>query len=97
MKNGGFPFQMSMLTNNNYDYYSIKMKALLGAQDVRDIIDKGFKEQYEASLSQDVKETLKESRKRDKKGIFLIYQSVDKDTFDKIFNATTVKEARENL
>lgn len=93
MANGGFPFQMPMLTKNNYDNWSIKMKALLGAQDVWDIVENGFEEQDEASLSQGVKETLKESRKRDKKALFLIYQSVDEDTFEKISNATTAKEA----
>ena len=73
------------------------MKALLGAQDVWDIVENGFEEQDEASLSQGVKETLKESRKRDKKALFLIYQSVDEDTFEKISNATTVKEAWDKL
>ncbi|XP_050890991.1 uncharacterized protein LOC127096469 [Lathyrus oleraceus] len=97
MVNEGFPFQMSMLTKNNYDNWSIKMKALLGAQDVWDIIEKGFKEQDEASLNQGVKETLKESRKRDKKALFLFYQSVDGDTFEKISNVTTAKEVWNKL
>ncbi|KHN21428.1 hypothetical protein glysoja_037479, partial [Glycine soja] len=70
---------------------------LLGAQDVWDIVENGFEEQDEASLSQGVKETLKESRKRDKKALFLIYQSVDEDTFEKISNATTAKEAWDKL
>ncbi|KHN13313.1 hypothetical protein glysoja_038817, partial [Glycine soja] len=73
------------------------MKALLGAQDVWDIVENDFEEQDEASLSQGVKETLKESRKRDKKALFLIYQSVDEDTFEKISNATTAKEAWDKL
>ncbi|XP_058778162.1 uncharacterized protein LOC131652336 [Vicia villosa] len=97
MANGGFPFQMSMLTKNNYDNWSIKMKALLGSQDVWDVVEKGVKEQDEASLSQSAKDTLKESRKRDKKTLFLIYQSVDEDTFEKISNATTAKEAWDKL
>ncbi|XP_050919439.1 uncharacterized protein LOC127136982 [Lathyrus oleraceus] len=97
MAKGGFPLQILMLTKNNYDNWSIKMKVLLGAQDVWDIVEKGFKEKDEASLSQGVKETLKESRKRDKKALFLIYQSVDEDTFEKISNATTVKEAWDKL
>ncbi|KHN04470.1 hypothetical protein glysoja_042935, partial [Glycine soja] len=73
------------------------MKALLGAQDVWDTVENDFEEQDEASLSQGVKETLKESRKRDKKALFLIYQSVDEDTFEKISNATTAKEAWDKL
>ncbi|XP_058745954.1 uncharacterized protein LOC131618815 [Vicia villosa] len=88
---------MWMLTKNNYDNWSIKMKALLGSQDVWDVVEKGFKEQDEASLSQGAKDTLKESRKRDKKALFLIYKSVDEDTFEKISNVTTTKEAWDKL
>ncbi|XP_050876758.1 uncharacterized protein LOC127080490 [Lathyrus oleraceus] len=97
MENGGFPFQMTMLTKNNSDNWSIKMKALLEAQDVWDIFDKGFKEQDEASLSHGVKEALKESRKINKKALFLIYQSMDEDTFEKNSNATTTKEVCDKL
>ncbi|XP_050891256.1 uncharacterized protein LOC127096747 [Lathyrus oleraceus] len=86
-----------MLTKNNYDNWNIKMNALLGAQDVWDIVEKYFKEQDEVVLSQGVKETLKESRKRDKKAFFLIYQSVDKDTIEKISNAMTAKETWDKL
>ena len=60
MANDGFPFQMPMVTKNNYDNWSIKMKTLLGAQDAWDIVEKGFKDQDESSLSQGVRETLKE-------------------------------------
>ncbi|XP_050878142.1 uncharacterized protein LOC127081957 [Lathyrus oleraceus] len=73
------------------------MKELLEAQDMWDIVEKGFKEQDEALLSQSVKETLKESRKRDKKALFLIYQSVDEDTFEKISNAKTSTRAWDKL
>ncbi|XP_058757779.1 uncharacterized protein LOC131631036 [Vicia villosa] len=86
-----------MLTKNNYDNWSIKMKALLGSQDVWDIVEKGFKEKDEVSLSQSAKDTLKESRKIDKKALFLIYQSVDEDTFQKISNATTAKKSWDKL
>lgn len=61
-----------------------------------DIVEKDFEEKDEAQLSQCVKETLKESRKRDKKSLFL-YQSMDKDTFEKIFNETTTKKAWDKL
>ncbi|XP_050898210.1 uncharacterized protein LOC127105085 [Lathyrus oleraceus] len=88
---------MPILTKNNYENWSTKMNVLLEAQYVWDIVEKGFKEQDEVSLSQCVKETSKESRKRDKKALFLIYQSVDEDTFEKISNATTTKKAWDKL
>jgi len=40
---------------------------------------------------------LKDSRKRDKKVLFLIYQALDEYEFKKIPNATFVKETWENF
>ncbi|XP_062080412.1 uncharacterized protein LOC133785172 [Humulus lupulus] len=73
------------------------MKALLGAQDVWEIVEKGNKEQEDVALSQAQREALRDSRKRDKKALYLIYQAVDEDAFEKISNATTAKEAWEKL
>jgi len=43
------------------------------------------------------KETLKDSRKRDKKALFLIYQALDDDAFENISDATSVKETWDKL
>ncbi|XP_062114492.1 uncharacterized protein LOC133825587 [Humulus lupulus] len=44
MASGGMvPFQVSMITRSNYDNWSIKMNALLGAQDVCEIVEKGIR------------------------------------------------------
>ena len=37
-----FPFQFLKLTKENYDNWCIRMKALLGSQDVQEIVEKGF-------------------------------------------------------
>jgi hypothetical protein len=73
------------------------MKALLGAQDVCDVVEKGFKEQDEATLTQAQKEALDASRKRDNNALFINFQSVHEDTFEKISNVTTAKEAWDKL
>ncbi|KAK9100717.1 hypothetical protein Scep_024147 [Stephania cephalantha] len=95
------PFQVPTLNNNNYDNWSIKMKALLGSQDVWDIIEKGYNEPADdavfAALTPDQKTTLKDSRKRDKKALYLIYQALDDDGFEKISSASSSKEAWEKL
>ena len=91
-------FQVPMLNKSNYDNWSIKMKALLGAHDVWDVVEKGYNEpQDEATLSQAQKDSLKDSRKRDKKALYLIYQALDDDGFEKISSATSAKEAWEKL
>ena len=96
--NGVTSFQVPLLKGSTYDNWSIKMKALLGAHDVCKMIEKGYKEsQDETSLSQAQKETFKDSRKRDKKALFLIYQALNDYVFEKISDATSAKEAWDKL
>ncbi|XP_060960397.1 uncharacterized protein LOC133031099 [Cannabis sativa] len=99
MASGGMiPFQVPMLTKSNYDNWNIKMKTLLGAQDVWDIVEKGHKDSKTMLLfPQAQRDTLRDSRKRDKKALYLIYQAVNEDAFEKISNATTDKEAWDKL
>jgi len=62
------------------------------------MVEKSYKEpQDETSLSQAQKETLKDPRKRHKKVLFLIYQALDDDAFEKISDATSAKEAWDKL
>ncbi|PKU60484.1 Retrovirus-related Pol polyprotein from transposon TNT 1-94 [Dendrobium catenatum] len=56
------------------------MKALLGAQDVWEMIEKGYKEPT-----------------RDKKALYLIFQGLDDNAFEKISDAKSAKEAWEKL
>ncbi|PON75870.1 hypothetical protein PanWU01x14_038210 [Parasponia andersonii] len=74
------------------------MKVLLRAHDVWEVIEKGYEEpRDEATLSSTQKDSLKDSKKRDKKALFLIYQTLDDDGFEKISSATSTKEAWEKL
>ncbi|KAL5789098.1 hypothetical protein ACOSQ2_003986 [Xanthoceras sorbifolium] len=91
-------FQVPTLKNENYDNWSIKMKALLGAHDVWEVVEKGYTEpEDESTLSQTQKDSLKDSRKRDKKALYLIYQALDDDGFEKISSASSAKQAWEKL
>ncbi|CAN6721513.1 unnamed protein product [Malus baccata var. baccata] len=91
-------FQVLVLDNNNFDDWSIKMKTLLGAHDVWEVVEKGYIEpEDEATLSQPQKESLKDSRKRDKKALYLIYQALDDNGFEKVSSATSAKQAWEKL
>ncbi|RXI05067.1 hypothetical protein DVH24_006324 [Malus domestica] len=51
----------------------------------------------EATLAQPQKESLKDSRKRDKKALYLIYQALDDNGFEKVSCATSAKQAWEKL
>ncbi|CAL9218311.1 unnamed protein product, partial [Arabidopsis halleri] len=96
MASNNVPFQVPMLTKSNYDNWSLRMRAILGAHDVWEIVEKGFIEpENEGSLSQTQKDGLRDSRKRDKKALYLIYQGLDEDTFEKVVEATSAKEACE--
>ncbi|GAU51853.1 hypothetical protein TSUD_416370 [Trifolium subterraneum] len=98
MANNGVPLQVPMLTKSNYDNWSLRMVALLGAHDVWEIVEKGLViPENETTLSQTQKDSLRDSRKRDKKALCLIYQGLDEDTFEKVSGAKTAKEAWEKL
>ena len=91
---GMVPFQVLMLNKRNYDNRSMKMKALLGTQDVWEIIEKGHIEPgNKASLSQTQRDGLRDSRKRHKKAFYLIYQGLDDNAFEKVSKGKSAKEA----
>ncbi|XP_029123320.1 uncharacterized protein [Elaeis guineensis] len=91
-------FSLPRLTNTNYENWSIHMKALLGSQDIWDIVERGYEEAGEAdTLTVQQREILRDKRKKDKKALYFIYQVVDESAFEKIAAATTSKEAWEIL
>ena len=51
MANSGVvSFQVPILNSNNFDNWSIKMKALLGAHDVWEVVKKGYDEVKDESV-----------------------------------------------
>ncbi|KAH9671981.1 hypothetical protein KPL70_017541 [Citrus sinensis] len=74
------------------------MKALLGAHDVWNVVEKGFiVPENEATLTAAQKENLKDLKKKENKAKYLIFQSLDEDAFEKIAGTTSSKEAWEKL
>lgn len=86
--------QLPRLTGKNYNQWSIQMKVLYGSQDLWEIVENGYEEpENQTNLSTQQLNTLKENRKKDKKALYFIYQSVDEVIFERISMASTSKEA----
>ena len=95
---GMVPFQVPMLNKSNYDNWSIKMKTLLSVQGVWEIVEKGHTEpKNEGSLSQTQRHSLRDSRKRDKKPLYLIYQGLDNDAFEMLSRRFRKQSRRKKL
>ncbi|XP_047268060.1 uncharacterized protein LOC124898459 [Capsicum annuum] len=74
------------------------MKAILGSQVAWDIADKGYtKPTIEETLSQNEKDVLIKTRKKDQQALTLIHQCLDDGMFEKVTDATTSKKVWEIL
>ena len=60
----------------------------------REVVEKDYDKIKDIStISSTQKDNLKDSRKKEKKTLFPIYQALDDDDFEKILNAASAKEA----
>ncbi|XP_073067174.1 uncharacterized protein [Primulina eburnea] len=93
---GGMP--LPRLTKSNYDNWSIQMRALLGAQDAWEVVEKGYDEP-DATGNQTANQlkALKETRMKDKTALYFLFQAVDESGFEMIAGAETSKEAWDTL
>ena len=83
-------FKVPQLKGSKFDNWSIKMKALLSAHGAWDVIEKGFIVlENEITLTTAQKENLKDLKKKENKAKYLIFQSLDKNAFEKITCATS--------
>ena len=89
-------FQCTRLTKENYDTWSLRMKALLALQNVWEIVDKGYTSPIdEASSFQEEKDVLAKIKKKDQQALALIHQGLDEAMFLKVADATKAKQAWE--
>ncbi|XP_070002253.1 uncharacterized protein [Nicotiana sylvestris] len=92
--NDPLSFQYPRLTKDNYEKLCLRMKAILGSQDVWEIVDRGYaKPDNEEALPQNEKLVLAKTRKKDQQALTLIHQCLDDAMFEKVADATTSKEA----
>lgn len=89
------------LSKDSYDNWCIQMRALLGAQDVMDIVEDEYQDvsskEAEALTLDAHKTILKADRKKDCKAKSIIYQGLDEATFEIIASTKTSKEIWDTL
>ncbi|XP_074364522.1 uncharacterized protein LOC141705498 [Apium graveolens] len=95
MENGMSQWQMPKFTKDNYENWCIRMKAIIGANDVWEIMEKGLEvPENEANLNQD---QLQAQRKNDQKAIMIIHQCLDDSMLQKVTSAITSKKVWDTL
>ena len=88
--NNNSQFHIPRLTKQNYDLWCIQYKALLRSQELWELVEDGYTEPREdAVMSNAERQALRESRKKDNKALFIIYQGLDEATLEMVAPAKT--------
>ncbi|KAF1893182.1 hypothetical protein Lal_00001622 [Lupinus albus] len=96
MTTSGIATNLPKLDGKDYEYWSIKMKAIFGFQECLDVVQSGVPE-INANSNEAQRVEHKEAKKKDCKAIFLLHQCVDRPNFEKISTASSSKEAWDTL
>ncbi|XP_022880399.1 uncharacterized protein LOC111397626 [Olea europaea var. sylvestris] len=92
------PFVVPKLTKENYGYWSICIKALLGSQDAWKVVENGYDEpENEGALSQAQRNTLQRYSKLDQHALSIIHMGLYEAMFKKVASSTKAKETWEIL
>ncbi|KAL0373960.1 UNVERIFIED_CONTAM: hypothetical protein Sradi_3311700 [Sesamum radiatum] len=87
-------FQYPTLTKTNYDQWSIRMKAILDAHGLWNVVEIGYKEPAdEGALSVAELAALQKRRSGDQSALSIIHQGFDDEMFEKIVNESKAKNA----
>ncbi|XP_019460164.1 PREDICTED: uncharacterized protein LOC109359925 [Lupinus angustifolius] len=88
---GNFAANLPILDGKNWNRWRVQMKALMGYQDVNEIVEHGFQTLVEGA-TQEQRKLYKENTKKDCKAMFLLHQCIDEAHFEKIYGAENSKE-----
>ncbi|KAK9734966.1 hypothetical protein RND81_04G174500 [Saponaria officinalis] len=99
--NNTFQAQLPKLNAKNYDNWSIQLKVFFRSRDLWSIVERGYTDISDATafeaLTEETRKVLVETRKRDQKALYHIFQAVEESIFVKISLAETSHEAWEIL
>ena len=80
--------QTPIFTGKNYEYWSLRMKALFRDRDVWEIVQHGFAEPIDMTVYKNItqaeKYVLREQRKKDGKSLFYIHQSMHESILPRV-------------
>ncbi|KAL0449293.1 UNVERIFIED_CONTAM: hypothetical protein Slati_1485700 [Sesamum latifolium] len=87
-------FQYLTLTKSNYDQWSIRMKVILGAHDLWNIVETKYDEPAdENTLSIAELAALQKRGSGDQSALSIIHQGLDDEMFEKIANESKANNA----
>ena len=93
--------QTPIFTGNNYEYWSLTMKALFRGQDVWEIVQQGYAKLVDQTtynnLTQAEKDVLREHRKKDGKYLFYIHQAMHESILPRVAAGKNAKQAWDTL
>ena len=90
--NENCPANFLVLDGRNYDQWSMKMKAILGYQDVRDLVVNGL-DPLPVNPTAAQQAIYRDAKKKDCKGLCILHQCVNQAIFEKIARSETSKAA----
>ena len=87
-------FHILIFNDENYDFWSTKMKTYFRFQDLWDIVERGFTIPSDTTVLTDAQTKEKnENEQKDVKALFVLQQAMTIAIFPRIKGATTTKEA----
>ncbi|XP_019447323.1 PREDICTED: uncharacterized protein LOC109350551 [Lupinus angustifolius] len=87
-----FPANLPILDGKNWNRWKVQMKAIMGYQEVDEIVEQGYSTIDEGAPDEQ-RRIHKENKRKDCKAMFLLHQCVDEAHFEKISGASNSKEA----
>ena len=94
--NGNIPAHLPIFEGKNFEQWIVKMKVIFRFKDVLEVVNKGIPT-LAANATDVQQETHKHLKKKDRKAMFLMHQSVNNEIFEKIMHYESAKETWDAL